>query len=79
MSEDGNGDDEDKIHEDVAAISQSDASKGRFIPVFYGDCVLARGSIFGPSGGRLNMTLKPNLAEIMHIPKAHRLVASNGM
>lgn len=53
--------------------------KRRFIPAFFGEIPIARGSLFGPCGGRLHMSLKCNTSDVLQLPLGRKLLEHGGL
>jgi hypothetical protein len=50
-----------------------------FVPVLYGECLVGRGSVFGPHAGRMNLKLIPNNFQVLRMPHGRRLQALGGV
>lgn len=60
-------------------IISSYMKKSKYLPGFYAEMSLRRGSIFSPSGGRLHLSLKPNAPMLLNLPEGHKLAALEGL
>ena len=54
-------------------IVASYLKKEKFIPGFYAEISLQRGSTFGPQGGRMHVSLKPNIPMLLNLPDGQKL------
>ena len=63
----------------LQSILNSYMKKSKYIPGFYAEMSLKRGSVFNPCGGRLHLTLKPNAPMLLNLPDGHKLAAMDGL
>jgi hypothetical protein len=54
-------------------------TKDNFLPGFFAEIKIDRGRVFGPAGGRMHITLKPNAPMLLNLPDGHKLASLEGL